>query len=55
VNLPEGLPIGGAVLADQVKSIDRRARQLRVAGAAPRSILVEVRARLAALLGLEVD
>jgi mRNA interferase MazF len=55
VNLPEGLPIGGAVLADQVKSIDRRARQLRVAGAAPRSILVEVQARLAALLGLEAD
>jgi mRNA interferase MazF len=55
VGLPEGLPLGGAVLADQVKSIDRSARQLKVAGAVPRSILVEVQARLAALLGPEPD
>ena len=27
VLLPEGLPIGGAVLADQVQSIDRVGRQ----------------------------
>jgi mRNA interferase MazF len=55
VMLPEGLPIGGAVLADQVKSIDPRARQLKVAGRAPGPVLVEVQARLAALLGLEAD
>jgi mRNA interferase MazF len=53
VLLPEGLPIGGAVLADQVKSIDRMARQLKVAGPAPRSVVVEVQAKLAALLGLD--
>ncbi len=45
VVLPDGLPIGGAVLADQVKSIDRRARQLKVAGSTPRTVLVEVQAR----------
>jgi mRNA interferase MazF len=32
VTLPEGLPIAGAVLADQVKSIDRHARGLQIAG-----------------------
>jgi mRNA interferase MazF len=53
VMLPEGLPIGGAVLADQVKSIDRHARGLQIAGSVPQAVLVEVKARLAALLGLE--
>jgi mRNA interferase MazF len=51
--LPEGLPIEGAVLADQVKSIDRAARQLKVAGPAPRSVLLEVQAKIAALLGID--
>jgi mRNA interferase MazF len=53
VLLPEGLPIGGAVLADQVTSIDRLARQLKIAGAAPRSAVVEVQAKIAALLGID--
>lgn len=53
VLLPDGLSIGGAVLADQVKSIDRAARRLRVAGQAPNSVLAEVRAKLAALLQLD--
>lgn len=55
VPLPDGLPIGGAVLADQVTSIDRFARQLSVAGSAPGAILTEVLAKLAALLGLDAD
>jgi hypothetical protein len=49
---PPGLPIGGAVPANQVKSIDRAARQLKIAGRAPRVILVEVQTRIDALLGL---
>jgi mRNA interferase MazF len=53
VLLPDGLPIKGAVLADQVKSIDRAARQLTIAGPAPRSAVVEVQAKIAALLGLD--
>jgi mRNA interferase MazF len=53
VLLPEGLPIGGAVLADQVKSIDRAARQLQVAGPAPEAVVAEVRAKIAALLGID--
>ena len=53
VMLPEGLAIAGAVLADQVKSIDRSARRLKIAGRAPEDVIAEVRARLAALLGIE--
>jgi mRNA interferase MazF len=45
------LPISGAVLADRVKSIDRDARHLRIAGPAPKEIVADVRAKLAALLG----
>ena len=52
VTLPDGLPIAGAVLADQVKSIDRVARRLSVAGRAPQGVVAEVRAKLAALLGI---
>ena len=39
VLLPEGLPIAGAVLADQVKSIDRLARRIEVVGRVPRKWL----------------
>jgi mRNA interferase MazF len=44
--------ISGAVLADQVKSIDRTARRLRVAGKAPPAVLAEVQGKLVALLGI---
>jgi mRNA interferase MazF len=53
VLLPDGLPISGAVLADQVKSIDRSARKLTIAGPAPRSVVVEVQAKVAVLLGID--
>ncbi len=53
VVLPDGLPIQGAILADQVKSIDRQARHLRIAGRAPDAVVVEVQGKLAALLGLD--
>lgn len=55
VTLPEGLPIGGAVLADQAKSIDRATRQLRIAGRAPPAVLAEVQGGLGALLGVDPD
>jgi mRNA interferase MazF len=50
VSLPAGLAISGMVLADQAKSIDRQARNLRIAGRAPDEVLNEVRARLASLI-----
>ncbi|TXN24934.1 type II toxin-antitoxin system PemK/MazF family toxin [Methylobacterium sp. WL19] len=55
VFLPEGLGADGAVLADQVRSIDRRARILRSLGTVPDPILAEVRAKVAALIGLQFD
>jgi len=50
VELPTGGPIGGAVLADQVRSLDWRARPLKFAAAAPRQVLSEVLGKLAVLL-----
>ena len=52
VPLPGDLAISGAVLVDQVRSIDREARHLRIADKAPQAVVIEVQARLAALLGL---
>jgi mRNA interferase MazF len=52
VMLPHGLTLSGAVLVDQVRSIDRGARRLRVAGDAPQSVVAEVQAKLAALFGI---
>lgn len=50
VLLPDGLPIAGAVVADQVKSIDRHVRRIEVAGRVPDSVLEQVNAKLRALL-----
>jgi mRNA-degrading endonuclease toxin of MazEF toxin-antitoxin module len=52
VMLPDGLAVSGAVLVDQVRSIDRGARRLRLAGVAPQSVVAEVQAKLAALFGI---
>ena len=52
VRLPEGLPISGVILVDHVRSVDREARQMEVVGAAPRTVLDDVDARLAPLLSL---
>jgi mRNA interferase MazF len=51
VELPEGLPVGGAVLADHVKSLDWQKRRAELAGRVPAEVLRDVQARLAALLG----
>jgi mRNA interferase MazF len=52
VRLPPGLPVSGVVLVDNVRSMDREARKLEVIGQAPESVLAEINARLAPLLGL---
>lgn len=54
VDLPEGVAISGAVLVDQVRSIDRVSRKLRIAGQAPPAVVAEVQAKLAALFGISV-
>lgn len=53
VALPGGLPIAGAVLADQVRSVDRAARGFRFIGQAPAATLEEVRGLIFDLLGDE--
>ncbi len=52
VMLPEGAPVSGAVLVDQIRSLDRNARYIAVIGAAPEQVVAEVQAKLAALLGI---
>jgi len=53
VPLPAGLPITGVVGADQVKSLDWRARKASRIGAIPEEVVAEVVRRLQTLL--EVD
>lgn len=50
VRLPEGGKVAGAVLADQVRSLDYVAREAKLIGPAPASVVSEVLAKLAALL-----
>lgn len=53
VVLPEGLPIAGEVLGSHLRSIDTLARPIEPVGAAiPSPVLADLRAKLAALIGL---
>jgi mRNA interferase MazF len=54
VFLPDGLSVKGAILADQVRSVDRIARGFRFIGRVPDEILVQVRYKVAALIGLDL-
>lgn len=51
VLLPEGLPIGGAILSDQLKSLDWKVRQAALGCQVPVATLDEVLQKLGALLG----
>lgn len=51
VPLPEGLPVSGVVLADQVKSLDWRARQAEIIARLPDETTADVLARLQTLIG----
>lgn len=50
VDIPPGLPVTGVVLADQLKSLDWRARQAEFFTTLPDEVLTQVAAKLAALL-----
>jgi mRNA interferase MazF len=50
--LPAQSAMQGAVLADQVRVIDWRARRIQIAGAAPAAVLDDARGKLAALAGM---
>ncbi|HEX9108681.1 MAG TPA: endoribonuclease MazF [Longimicrobiales bacterium] len=53
VALPEGSSISGVVLADQVKSMDWRARDAALIGPVPDDVVGAVLDRLAPLLSIE--
>ena len=50
VSIPSGLAITGAILADQVKSLDWRARRAELAGTLPATTVAEVLQKLNTLL-----
>ena len=52
VKLPDGLPVSGVVVVDQIRSVDRVARHMTVIGQAPAELLDEINIRLAPLLSL---
>ena len=51
VLIPEGLKIGGAILSDQIKSLDWKARQAEFVCKLPSSTLNEVLQKLGTLIG----
>ncbi len=52
VLIPAGLPVGGAILADQVKSLDWRARRAERICALPAGVVAELLQKLGTLLAL---
>jgi mRNA interferase MazF len=55
VVLPADLKTKGVVLIDQVRTIDRTERMFDLIERAPDEVLAEVRGKLAALLGFDID
>jgi mRNA interferase MazF len=53
VALPDGGPLEGVILSDQIKSLDWRARGARRAGRIPREVIDEVLAKISPLVGRE--
>jgi len=50
VHIPSGLGVSGVILADQVKSLDWRARRAELAGTLPAATVAEVLQKLNTLL-----
>jgi mRNA interferase MazF len=50
VALPDGLPVSGVILSDQIKSLDWRVRDAEKACALPESVTIKVLQRVKALL-----
>ena len=53
VELPQGLGAKGAILCDQIKSLDWRARRANPLGSVPDCVIEEVTARILALVDPE--
>jgi mRNA interferase MazF len=54
VPLPAGLATTGAVLVDQIRTIDRPERMFDVIERVPADVMSKVRDRIAALLGIDI-
>jgi mRNA interferase MazF len=52
VGLPKGGKVGGVVLADQIKSLDWRARSAEFVAKAPSEVMQEVLGKLSAIMQL---
>ena len=50
VLMPDGLPVSGVILADQIKSLDWRVRDAEWIGTLPPRVVVEVLQKLGTLL-----
>jgi mRNA interferase MazF len=50
VPMPDGLPVSGVILSDQVKSLDWKARKAEKAGSVPEESIKKVLQRVRALL-----
>jgi mRNA interferase MazF len=50
VEMPDSLQVTGAILADQVKSLDWRVRQAHFACKAPAEVVAEVQAKIQVLI-----
>ena len=55
VSLPDIDQLTGVILVDQIKVVDPAARPIGYAGRVPDTVLGEVKARLATLLGISVS
>lgn len=55
VGLPSAAGLTGVVLVDQIRVVDPVARPVGRAGSLPNEVLAEVKAKLAALLGITVS
>jgi mRNA interferase MazF len=55
VSLPAGLPVGGVILADQVKSLDWRIRRATRITRLPDDVLEDLLLKLGALLRIPAD
>lgn len=53
VPLPAGLPVAGVILADQIKSLDWKARKAELAAPTPKPVAEDVLALVLALIGDE--
>ena len=51
VALPPGSSVAGVIMMDQVRAVDWRARNAKIATPVPGAVLDEARAKLAALVG----